>query len=776
MESLIEQDAWPEEDIKSAILSDEFKALIIEPVIEQQVSYTSHIEQTGGKNSAGVLVNVKDEGDEAYVACSNSLKDYVMSFVTNHGFVIEYESGEIKGNSFYYALRVRTTDLKFGVELSIMYGGDFRILTLTFVENIFGPFPSNEVRILYENDSFPVLNNTASGQFSYSVSSSSDEISITAINVSHEELVAYLSSLKDYGFSLSESDYADYHRYSANKMEITSSGAYQFYVSVNEYENYITLSYRKSEAYTENSLSYIVNKLLSYSFRSLGEDFTDALDSSFEDGEYIADYTNNIIYCMGFGQTEKDLILSVCKYDSLLNAYFFSDEENPSRGAFRIDVEVNSNHLVLQIREISSSTWQNYNNENATNNFNLLIDELFTDASSSDTPSDYYFSMNSCKFLRSWYSIYAYGNNVKDIVETYKSVLLGNSNIKYSKYLDQYINVETGTAVRFNMSLDMSIPYVAIEFSFNVDFVDYAKFSDIASSLTPFTYLNLYPSIPNAIGADSEACVFDYAYTTSASIYLIEEAYEAYKNAVMNDANFASPYDGSFERVDEEGNRARVMFSDYIYEVSFSYDESYYTSISDITASYEIDSFDFASNFVLPQDSGKIFRDSGHWGSYFSIEYAPSAFNKNAYISALNGAGFVESGVDYGDEVIYAKVVGTTSYYVKISNNTIQFSSVSYSSLLSYAELCEELEDDAFDIKKLDRFVTIPGMENNYFYSDGWGNQFTVLIADGSVTIDAYRNALINAGFEYNSQENAYILGETNVSISLCYGFLKIKF
>ena len=774
---LIENNAWPEEEINGAINDAGFKALITQPTFTGQVSYVLHIDQSEGENEVGLLINNKDGSVEQANANANVLKDYAMSFVTNHSFVVSSEFGEIEGESYLYSLTVKSSDLRFAVEVTAIYSDDYKALTLTFVETIFGEFPTTSLRAFFEDNNFPVLS-SALGQFAPKTNDSGSEMNITTVGVTHEELLTYITALTSYGFSHSDYGSDTSHTYYGSKTVITASGAFTLSYSITEYANYMTIRFSKSTASLESSLSYALNKLFSSSStKDLLTSYANEVDQSVRSGGFLADTTNKIVYCMNFGQAEKDLLLAPCTYDSIIGSYVFSTSD-ATKGALTLNIEVKSNHLVMHFGEIQSSIWQNYSNENATTNFNSLVDSLFADLMSTDTASTYYLTGNSCKFYRSWNMIYVFGSNAGELIESYKEALLSNSDIKYSAYQNQYINTETGTAISFDEFLTGNLPYAYITFTFNVAFNDYVKFSEIESRFADFTYLNLFPSIPNTIGENNKACVFGYAHETGASLYLIEEAYNAYEEAVKNDTNFNEMYEHYYQRVDADGNRASVSFSSYNHQVSFSYDALYYQVIDDIKDVFENDSFEFANNFVLPQDTGKIFKDNGHWGESFTIEYAPGLFNKDAYITLLEANSFVESGVGYGSDVCYAKVVGNNSYYVSINNNNISYSiySRSDSEIKSYADFVDYLTNQNFDVKKLDRFVKIAGMDDHYYPYNGWKNEFEVIIINSAVTLQNYGNALLEAGYEYDSEENSYVLDETSVQISLCYGFLKIKY
>ena len=771
--TMIEETSWPGDTLKAGLTNDALKALVIDPQFTGSVSYVTLIQQEDCENAAGVMVTQKDENQRAqYVANGNILKNYMQGLVTNHGLIRKSEwGGDFTDESFYYESSVRSADYRFEIEGTIMFDPDgvYNILQLSFTEIMFGAFPTNVVRTFYADNSFPVLS-SASGEFSYS---SSDDVTVTGLNVTQAELETYWTALENYGFHVSNSSSSEYRYYSASKLVVNSLGAFNYNISAYLYADHMKITYSKSNANYDSSFANAMNKI---NYNSLGQDIATAVGDEFSNGHFVYDYNTKNLYAIGYGQTEAQQLLNACEFDAVLNCYVFYVADSPSKGAYRISVEVMDNYLIIHASYINSSAWCNYKNEDNTTNVNGIIDEIFDYGGRSDA-SDYYLGTTQLVFSHDYYSynITAYGSTVASAINTYKTSLLANTNIQYSAYLDKYINTSTGVGVEFDMHDEEVIPYAIIRFSFYNDFVDYVKYSEIASDLAAFTHLNVFPSM-NVLGENEAGFVFGSADENYAYVYMTEAAYNAYFAIVESNNNFVETNYGNYDYADADGNLYHINFSEYNHSVYLTYTASYFTTITAIKEEYDANSFTFYENYILPTQSGNIFRSTSYWDSYFSIEYAKNAFDLDAYKAALVAGGFKEAHGS-SNNVIYAKIVGHVSYIVDFDNNYIYYRTATYDMLLSYEDLVAAISNNGFDPAKLDNFVKIDGMENNYFNWNCYSNEFTTLISNGDVTVEAYVTALLNAGYVADAERPGYYnKGETVVYVYDSDGFLVIRY
>ena len=770
--TMIEETSWPGDELKAAIPTTAYRAYITDPGFTGNVSYITAIENEDTEKEAGVMINNKDENQKAQFAANGTIiKNYLHNLITNSGFTSSSEyGGDFTGDEFYYSATIKSPDMKFEVSATVMYAddSDMKMMSLTYKERIYGAFPTALVREEMFSNTFPVLV-SANGEYTYTTSNTG--IDINALGVTKAELDAYWAEIGAFGYSVSDSESSNYHYYSASKLIVNENGAFNMHVYAYLYDDYVRIVYSRSTASTINFGS-AMKKISS----SLCDAFATAVGEDFNNGQFIVDTENHIIYAIGYGQTEANVLLAACQYDATIGTYVFFNDENTSAGAVRISVEVMSNYLVIHAYSISSHIWNIYHDENCTNNVNGMIDALFEDSSQSGA-SDYHFDTNSLKFYRYSYSseIYAFGANVEEVINSYKTALMQNTDIDYSAYLNKYINRVTGVAISFDMNLNEPLPYVLIRFTFGETYIDYQSYSSIVSNLAPFEHLDSFPAL-NVLSGDPEAFVVSYCNSDSAYLYVTAEEYEAYKATIEADTNYGLLYSDTYEYVDADGNRATVSFSSYSNQISLNFEENYYTTISAISAEYEANSFTFAENILLPSQSGKIFRSSYYYGNYCSIDFAVNLFDKEAYINELLAAGYVASYFNsYSDEVMYAKTVGSTCYYVQFGSNSITYGLQSFSPT-SYSAFVETLDENNFDVDKLDEFVTLSAMENSYCYDSAWTTEFSVTIANSSVTLEAYQTALLNAGYEYISKTDTYEKENIQVSIRLVYGFLKITY
>ena len=773
--TMIEETSWPGEAVKAELLNNTYKALVTDPGFTGTVSYVSMAQQNARKNTVGVIINQKDsEKRDQYIANGNILKVYLKNFVDNHGFVYKSEwGGDFTEDSFSYSASVRSGDFRFEVSGAIMFDpdGQYNLLQLSFTENSFGEFPTSAIRGCLGDNSFPVLT-SANGEFTYS-DEDNNRIKITALGVTKAELDAYWTVLDNYGMSVNDYDSSGgYHYYSAQKLVVSSAGAFTYRVYAYLYADRVEMTYEKSDAYYTNSFASVMGNI-SY---NLNTDIATAVGEEFSNGHFIYDSENKVIYAMGYSQAEAQQLLNVCDNDLVLGSYVFYDEVNPYKGAIKISVEVMENYLIIHAIYINSSAWSNYKNEENTSNVNGLIDDLF-DEFSQPNPSDYYLGANQLVFYRSSYSnnISAYGATVASVIDAYKTTLLANTNIKYSAYLDKYINISTGVAVSFDLYEDEPIPHATIQFSFGEDFKDFVQYSEIATELSVFEHLNLYPSL-DILGENQAGFVFDYADTDYASVHLSEEAYNTYLSLIEANNNFAEITLGTYQYVDVDGNVAQVSFYEWNHSVYFTYTSSFFTTINSIKEEFDSNSFTFYENYVLPSQSGNIFRCNSYWDTYFSIQFAKNRFNEDAYVTELLAYGFKESH-EYSTHIVYTKIVGHVSYVVDIDTNYIYYRTTTYDLLVSYADLVNTLTSYGFESAKLDNFVAISGMENNYYLNNGWSYEFTVLISNGEVTLEAYVEALLSAGYVADIDNAGYYnKGETTVYVYDYDGFLMIQY
>ena len=775
-QNLIEVASWPGDELKAAITNTTYKNYITDPQFTGNVAYIVNTESEGSENSGSVLVTNKETNlRDQVVANATILKNYLHAFVTNYGFTVSSEyDGDFTQESFSYFATIKSPDMKFEVSTTIVYqhADSLAMMSLEFKEYIFGPFPTAQVRGLFDDDSFPALV-SASGEYSYKLSSNGEDLKLTGLGLTKAELDTYYSTLREYGFNVNDSQYSNYHYYGASKLVVNNEGAFNYSVTSYLYENYVTITFSKRTNSGNSSFGDAVYKLAS----KLRDDLVTALGEEFCSGNFVVDSTNKIVYAMGYSSAEAQQLLGVCTFDSTLNGYYFFVNDSTTKGAVKISVDTYSNYLAIHMDYINSSLWNNYHFATLTTTPNDLIDGLFEYAGRTDASTYYLGSTNSVKFARSDYSfdIYAYGTNVASVIESYQTLLLSNSDIKYSAYLNQYINTSTEVGITFDMHDTEAIPYVVIRFSFYNDFIDYRTYSEIASELTSFTHLSSFTSL-DVLGANEAGFVVSGVYESSLYLNLSEQAYNAYKAAVEADTRFTEINTGFYEYVDSDGNRSMISFYSYSYSVSLTYESLYYTTIDAIKADYDANSFSFYENYVIPTQAGKIFKSGYHSDTYFEIQYAKGAFDKDAYVTQLIKGGFKESR-ESSTQVIYCKVVGHISYIVEIVDTSIYYRTATYDDLVSYAEVIEYAETYDFESVKFDNFVTIDGMENNYYRWSASRNEVMVLISNSSVTQEAYVTALLNAGYTEDTSKPGYYNKGTSTVYTYTYcGFLVISY
>ena len=448
--TMIETTSWPGDDIKDALPTANYKNFVVDPGLSGNVAYVTNSEIEYSEYEAGVLITNKDEELRAqFVTNTTILQNYLNNFVTNNGFAFSSEyPADLTEDEFYYAATIKSPDQKFSISVVAIFSSSIQMMQLSYKEYVYGAFPAAQVGGLFYDDSFPTLA-SANGEYSYKISTSSNstDISMTALGLTQTEIETYIESLRNYGCSVSNGQSTSYSYYNANFLLVNNDGAFNCNVRIYLYANYATLTFSKTNASTTDFGSAI------YKFApQLRSSFVSALGDDFCDGNFVTDVNNKVIYAMGYSNAEAQYFLSVCTNDPILGFYYFADENNSNYGAVKVSVDVFSNYLAIHVNYINGSLWYHYA-DGLTSDGNSLIDALFEQAYSSEDPSTYYFGSNSLKFSRQNYSydIYAFGQTLEADIASYKALLLTNTNIQYSEYMDTYVDTTNGVGITFSM-------------------------------------------------------------------------------------------------------------------------------------------------------------------------------------------------------------------------------------------------------------------------------------------------------------------------------------
>lgn len=772
-----EQTTWPQDKINKCITSDEFKGMITNPNCTGNVSY-SVVKSSGQAtlNGINVIITNKDNTQTQLKNNALVLQSYLYSFIHNYGFTKEYENGDLSKDISYYSAAVESPDSKYEVSCSIRVDDSGESLfVLSFEEQIFNNFPVESVRTIMDDPSFPILL-SVEGEYSYTVYDTS--ISIKGLGVTHEEILAYLETLKELGIEIQNYEGNDYSYWWGYIRKIGDDGIYSYRVSIYEYSNYMTISFSKNDDFSYSSIDNAIDEYINYHLIPL---FTEALGETFQNGSFY-EGGNNSVYCFGFGEAEAQIIKDACEYDETLDSYLYYDNSNSYYGALLINIEIYDTYLKLQTLNIEGDIWRLYKSTTATNDFNSLVDKVFRNLIGTKNGAEtFYIDSNDLIFVRDRYenAIYAFGKDAEQIMNQYKEILSRNPDIKYSSYSKQYFDTVTGVGASVSFASQSTIPYFKIEFSYGGTFVDYDAYENISNELSLFAHLDMVPSLADAVSPDEKAFVVVYVEENSIELDVSQEAYEGYKNILKNDTEFSGG--GSiFNKSDEDGNRLQISFNTYDnhHSIRINYTEGYYKSFSEMQSQIVSEQGDYGSSFlntfVFPATGSKIYDSYYIDNGRLSLYFLASKFDKSEYIDLLLQNGYVKS-VDSSNNDVYCYVNNNIVYVISIYYEYITYEVRNYLGS-SYSEIVAKLERANFDVDKLDHFVTIPSMDDSYLFVNYDSKSFEVMIANGSFNLESYRAALLEEGFTYDSENDRYLNGGTIISFGECYGFKTIKF
>ena len=789
--NLIEVTSWPGDDIKSLFSDNSFKGKITDPGFVGNVSYILSKEISAGEKEAGLLLNLKDGTREQYVSNYDVLKNYIHKFANDYGYNIvdEYEKS-YDNDSFYYIGSAKSVDQRYEISAQLSYDIEENAgyVTLSFIEKVFTSFPINEVRNFIGDSNFPVL---LSDEGSFSLKTSPSSLNITAIDVTMDELNAYTSKLVEYGLSAStpyHSESGGYYYWSANMLKINSEGAFNYNVYFYVYDSgYSSIEYRRSNAYSRTNIN---SALMSIDYTSSRRnEFSDALGETFANGEFVTDSSSKTIYCMNFGESEAQLVRDICTFDTCLGYFVYTTSND--NGVYLLDIEVASNYVALKFITIYQSYWSTYVEAGSLDFFNSYIDTSLTSFGHGDISPTYHMSDTSYDvkcYQSNIYEIDVFGRSAKEALQDYLDALVAAGIMRYSRFLDMYINTEHRLGFSVTERTSGGIPCCSLHLSPDAFlFVDYDTYNHYSSDFNYFGHTDLYPSILNVIDANDPVIVVDpFSSDTFMYVSLLNETdFKSYVRLLQNDSRLTEVESGRlFVSVDEDGNKFSITCSKEgkSYMIYYRYDANYYTSISEVVEAAINEGRTEMSEFLMPDTTANSFR--GRYDVYpLIVEYDQIHYNPNGYINSLLANNYIEFESDRYAYRAFAKLVGNKSYIVYIGerNKEILYEVREYTAT-SYDSLVNQIESSGFDVDKLDNFVKIPSMEDSYFYvSSIWGNNklsgFEVAIINSEFDVNEYTSSLISAGFTYNETSKAYEKGsDINVTLGCYYGFVTINY
>ena len=565
---------------------------------------------------------------------------------------------------------------------------------------------------------------------------------------------------------MNDTDFGTYIQYTGTMFKFTGTSGFNYYVALCVYPDRVEMNFQKYESQVITSFTSAVSNVMG---SSLSSEFAEAVD--YGEGEFIYDYISGTIYCLNANQSKADQILSVTTFDPIINKNYYVDQNNPDQKVLIVDVDVNNGYLVLSLDTIAGETWSDYYNASNATVFANQIDTYFNDLSITEDIDAYHFSGENVKFTLNEYmdTLYVYSPNIVQTKEALANSLLLDTNIHYSHYYDAYINDVNGVGVRFNLLEDARIPFIQVSFYFSMTYIEYLRYDEL--DFTPFAHLDKFPSLENI--TDGIGFILDYAGTDSVELTVSQDVFDAYLEIVENDASFTyNDEEEYFVKTASDGTQTFISFDESLHTIGFDYFVENAESISDIVSGYSL--IDIIASSALPQTDVKAFNIINYEQDSAYISFDQTLFDEtkvNEYKEYLLSQGYVLT-KDLEGRVCYAKHSGTDEYIVRITNFSIYLNRYSFTNT-SRVNMEDDLSLYDFDIVRLDNFVNA-SVDDCYALLTISHNDFTLLIRSDAVTVDAYKNSLISAGYTLNN--NSYVKGTTTVEVSECFGYVFIHY
>lgn len=764
---MIEEDAFDLEKVRSAFVSDEFKLQITDPCLQgPSLRYIHTIQRRDTRNRAEVEIKHKQLTREQFATNTLILRDYLQNFVDNYGYTYSYyHLDDVDSDEFEYYASAYSPQHRTIVEINVHYDESRNRgrMEIEYEERLYGAFPIELIREVACDNLFPDFTTSLGSFYHYG----DDHIEVSGIDVTEAELETYLEQLTAYGFTFATSYASEYKNYSGNKYLVINGQVYCFYAYFAVYEDRIDMQfYKYSTGYAENLFDALINCGWNSNLAGL---FVSS--SGISTGEFSVNYSTNTIFCNHFGATEAQAFLDACTYDPVLKQYVFYNESNAYDGAVLIDTVVEDGYIKLICTRVDSYEWEKYHVYGKTpSEFNAVLAENFDNFYVTTDLALYQFSTDANTVIYGDYSYEVYGADAHEIVEAYLANLLASGHVKYSTFMNAYVNLENGVSVQVFFDENYTLQHYRLYINYGISYVDYVPYAELEPTITDFNYLDKFPTL-DVVG-DDPAYVKINDTSDSLTVAPTQDAYNAFMASVSSDDGFYYNENANeYEKVDENGNSMVVSVSWEGY-ITISYRQEYYTTIE--VASLQLDDSSWYPNIPYPTQSGKIFRARYAHETEACLEFDATRFDKDAYYAYLENAGWTLCN-ESGDVVIYTNYINETIYTIAITNKQIIVSCLTFD-LLTYDKLCETLENNGFETEKLDDFVTIPGMEGNYVFSSAYQSGFDIFICNPEVTREAYENALEAAGYLYNPADQNWTKGDVTVVLSDQYNCVQIEF
>jgi len=779
MQSMQEYSSWPQEHIESYLTDDEFKGMVFDPGLPDGCRYTLLESHGGGSfgTSKGVTVQVSfEKNSETIVAIDTAVKALIAEYEHTYGFIVasndsSSSSGAI-GKDYYFNYSRTSPNVSYTVRVYLSITDSFTILQISYVEYDFEEFPHSALETQFGEGCFDDIASTKAKYRSTSGTSPSpvSRMSYYAKDLTEEEIETYVDSLVTKGWSIREVE----DGLEVYLVDTTNVIPEERSVRFDSFGGYHLLTFSKRSEYIHSSSFNDVLYHFNFDWAVIDQirkDIDNATGGEGLQGDFYypsKSSDHGTAYWENYSQEDYEILKSVLTYKESINRYVCASGSM----AMLFTFEEQSGYVIMNIETTNRYDYIDMVDNRVTRDvINEFVGQMMTNSGVTEDISLYSFDSDVFSYYGDGSSVYLIGDkeDVNAAINSYLNKIQSSENVKYSEYLDRYINIVNGVEVQIDEnSLEGysigDVTLIRLNYSFGNEYAEYVSYDELPS--IEYECMDKYPSLHID---DEKHFVLSDNYTSYIYVHVDEGFAASYKQALL-DAGFIltefndNPKEGTiyyfYQKLNENGDTYNARFSDG--GIDFNTSTNYYYSIDEIKAeySYDADATALLNSVVLPNDNRKNFRfnysSDGSQLYYFSLDV-------ESFEQDLIEAGFVvneENGAFYKlEENNLLKAVS-----INANERMIWYGSKSFV-LTSNEEFVANAANMGFDERKFDHFVDFDSFNGTLSLMGANSNFVSIFVIDPNFDLEAYKTKLVDYG--YVLQNGSYVYGSYEAFFSL---------
>lgn len=792
--NLVAKAEWPATEIDTFFSATTFTDIISSPSFPSGTTYSTVSQSTAIGSQFNVIINAHDfeiSTLQEIVSTFNDVKNsialvgYVETNYYNYGSLTPDEDGSIYR---YIAYSFISPDLQYQIDATFGYlkdgstGEEQKMIEFAFTKYVMTTFPADELIELFGEDYFPAI----PGSILYRIPVNGTDVvpeDFTVKKSTHyitggftDEIISdYFAELVKDGWVIDGQ--------TAIKILSNDPLPYAIRIRIRSYATYfheIIFEYGVA-SYSFGSLVSAINYGYAWDYDAMHLVYNLESEVDLGSGDfYIASSTENskTILCRNRNAEQLESILNVCEWNEKLNAYVFYSSSVSHRKCLFIDGSVVNDCLVLTIEVVDYSIVEMIENLVDANTANTTFKQNLEHWGVYEPEASIYQMFGEGEH----YIVDEKEPRVTILYDNYEAALnsansyksnLTNNGLLYSKYLGQYVNLESNIGVTIS-EITSTYGYYIYTISINtgVYYTDYATYSDI--NISDFEYFDYIPTLE----LDGKHYIENYSYDKCIELYVDEEFYQYYSDELIKDGY---SYENSgkeeitkplyFSKIDSAGNYCEVQFSKSSYDsyrLRIYFEYQYYNDLQ--TVKDAVDNDDLWGEFVYPTDSGLKYHYN--YSDYTSISMNVSNIDISAYRDLLTNSGY---SMDGGNT--FYRIDGNARYRIYVSDDYISYYKDIFAPLYDEEGFIDELESNGFDTTRLDRFI-IDEQINENIYVQSIGEQYFEISIFGEFDINSYVAKINESGMYHEGKENEFysLDGDTSIRYYLDCGVYRIEY